>query len=266
MVLDFPGSPVVKTSHFHCGGTGSILGPLVREVPHAVRCGQKQTKKDNGIDISIMVDWDASFVSPPLINNQLNIHNSTEKLCPTHSGCQKIHISIYLKVGGLEHRTRTTAQVMPTLPAPSHSGWACSPREPGSNRRDGHMPWGSQLPWCSQTQVSRYQWHRSLWPLPSSHRGIHNAGPPPTTHSSGSHQPNSTTNGSGTLMSAPALPLSSREWHSEDHSCSGSACFLCAPGGEARDTGSSERHSSAQEHSGLRLWHGAESQPEAVQV
>ena len=47
---------MVKTSHFHCGGTCSIPGPLVREVPHAARCGQKQTKKDNGIDISIMVD------------------------------------------------------------------------------------------------------------------------------------------------------------------------------------------------------------------
>ena len=54
--MDFLGGPVINTSHFHCGDTGSIPGPLVREVPHAARCSQKQTKKDNGIDISIMVD------------------------------------------------------------------------------------------------------------------------------------------------------------------------------------------------------------------
>ena len=40
---DFPGSPVVKNLHFHCGGTGSIPGWGTKN-PHATQCGQKKKK------------------------------------------------------------------------------------------------------------------------------------------------------------------------------------------------------------------------------
>ena len=39
----FPGGPVVKTPCFHCGGAQDRS--LVREVPHAARCGKKRKKK-----------------------------------------------------------------------------------------------------------------------------------------------------------------------------------------------------------------------------
>ena len=131
--------------------------------------------------------------------------------------------------------TRTTAQVVPTVPAPSHSGWACSPREPSGSWRDGHMPWGSR---CCGAHTHRPVGisDRGAWDPALQPQRHPQCWSPPTTLSSGSHQPNGTADGRGTLMSAPALPLSSREWHSGDRSCCGSACRLCAPGGEARDT------------------------------
>ena len=131
--------------------------------------------------------------------------------------------------------TRTTAQVVPTVLAPSHSGWAAAPENPVAAEEMAMCPWAP----AAAVPTDTGQW-ASATEEPgtpaSSQGGIHSAGPPPTTHSSGSHQPNSTADGRGTLMSAPALPLSSREWHSGDRSCRGSACHLCAPGGEARDT------------------------------
>ena len=40
---NFPGGPVVKTLSFHCGG--ARIQSLVREVPRAVRYGQKKKKR-----------------------------------------------------------------------------------------------------------------------------------------------------------------------------------------------------------------------------
>ena len=120
-------------------------------------------------------------------------------------------------------------------PSPSQSGWACSPREPGGSRREGHMPWGSCCRGAHRHRPvgisDRGAWEPAL--QPQRHPQCWS---PPTTLLSSSHQHNGTADGRGTLMSAPALPLSSREWHSGDRSCRGSACPLCAPGGEARNT------------------------------
>ena len=150
----------------------------------------------------------------PSINNQLNIHSSTEQLCPTHSGCQKIHISVYLKVGGLERKKELE-------PGPQHrwcpQSWPpatlvepAAPENPVAAEEMAMCPWAP----AAAVPTDTGQW-ASATEEPgtpaSSQGGIHSAGPPPTTHSSGSHQPNSTADGRGTLMSAPALPLSSRE-------------------------------------------------------
>ena len=40
---DFPSGPVVKTPHFHCRGTGSILG-WGTKIPQAVRPERKKKK------------------------------------------------------------------------------------------------------------------------------------------------------------------------------------------------------------------------------
>ena len=40
---DFPGSPVVKTSCFHCRGTDSIPGQGTK-IPQTTECGKKKKK------------------------------------------------------------------------------------------------------------------------------------------------------------------------------------------------------------------------------
>lgn len=120
----------------------------------------------------------------PSINNQLNIHNSTEQLCPTHSGCWKIHISVYLKVGGLEHKEELE-------PGPQHR-W-CPQSRPPVTLVEPAAPENpvaaEEMAICPGAPAAAVPTHTGQWvsateepgTLPSSHRGIHSAGlhPPP---------------------------------------------------------------------------------------
>ena len=119
----------------------------------------------------------------PSINNQLNIHNSTEQLCPTHSGCWKIHIGISKgRWAGTQRRagTRTTAQVVPTVPAPANLVEPAAPENPVAAEEKVICPGApaAVVPTDTGQWVSATEEPGSL---PSSHRGIHSAGlhPPP---------------------------------------------------------------------------------------
>ena len=48
---EFPGSPAVRTRHFHCGSPGSILGRGTK-IPQAVQHGQKNKTKQNPVLLS----------------------------------------------------------------------------------------------------------------------------------------------------------------------------------------------------------------------
>ena len=53
---DSPGSPAVKTPHFHCRGMGSIPGQVTR-IPYAMQHGKKKKKK-TGNKLAIRMQGD----------------------------------------------------------------------------------------------------------------------------------------------------------------------------------------------------------------
>ena len=89
-------------------------------------------------DISIMAKGDALFVSLLLFTISKTSTTQQKCLCPTHQDTGEFHISVHLKVGGLEHteevelgeQWRWYLQSWST----SHGNWTCSPRKPSSDR------------------------------------------------------------------------------------------------------------------------------------
>ena len=91
--------------------------------------------------------WKAPFVSPLQSTTSKTFLTPESFLCPTQQDDGEIHTSAHLKVGELGHTEEAeprTSSGSAGILAPGHSGWVCSPSEPGSSNRGG--TWHLGLP------------------------------------------------------------------------------------------------------------------------
>ena len=81
------------------------------------RIKNKRTRESK---VSIMVEWDVSFVPPFQSTTSKTSTTRQRRLCPTHQDAREFHISVHLKMGGTERgdKTRGTVEAVPAILVP----------------------------------------------------------------------------------------------------------------------------------------------------
>lgn len=117
-------------------------------------------------------------------------------LSPRHQDAGEVHISVHLKLDGVEHIEEAEPEegwrpCWYSQPS-GYNSWAHSPRE-ASNSRGGstHNP-QPLIQWCPQPQVAGKQWQCGLRSYPSSCKDPHDSCPLHPIYNSRGHEPYNT--------------------------------------------------------------------------